>query len=328
MKHLFKNLLLLTTIGSFVFLFSCGEDDPEDDVFGAPSLSVTAAKSTFLLDDTIAFNVTYDVPGELGGFNYSFSATDGTETASFSKQFLSPTDLGLDGSETSGTFVFKPFNNEMISELGLMVGGEDYSLAGKSVTFKFELANAADTQLDSLEVSFSVEAGIETHTETLLGGPLNATLGSFYDSVLDSVYSATNAFQVASQPNIDLVFWFGTTSQYAIGATDDATAETAFESQAGIILANLATRNETRFKLLDAGSDDDFDAVASESDLLALTGETGITATSVITLAVDAVFAFRLDSDRDSKIGAAKVVAVSGDSGETRAITIQVKIQK
>lgn len=335
MKNLLKSSFILLAVASMTFLASCGEEDVEEPI-DAPTLSVTSAASTYALDEVISFTVTYTTPGQFGGFNYSFTATDGETPVEFTKQLLGPTDLvdeGVDGTATSGSFTFKPFGDVAIQDLEFTVNDEDYSLAGKNVEFDFEILNASVDGLSATaSATFSVEeVGIVVHTQTLLGGPQNATLGSFYDAVVDSVYSASNAFAVESQANIDLVFWFGTSSQYAIGATDDEMAETAFKSQADIDLANLATRNSTKFEYIDGTAEiaASFDAVATESDLLAIAGDgTSITESRVTILDADAVFAFRLDTDRGSKIGLAKVVEVSGNSGATRSITIQVKIQE
>ena len=47
-----------------------------------------------------------------------------------------------------------------------------------------------------------VLSGLSIFETVLIGGQSNATLGSFYDATMDSVYSASNAFVATNQANV------------------------------------------------------------------------------------------------------------------------------
>ena len=127
----------------------------------------------------------------------------------------------------------------------------------------------------------------------------------------------------------DFVFWYGGTSLYAIGATTDVTAVTAFNA-VSLNLENWVSgnRNDTKFKELPGTSISDFNDVKTTAALSALAGEVGFSSTNVVGLEADDIFAIQLDSDRGSKYGLIKVISTTGTGPADRAITIEVKIEK
>lgn len=323
MKSQFKNLLLLTTVLSTVFLFSCGDEDPEDEVIGAPSLSVTASESTYTSDDTITFDVTYDVPGEFGGFNYSWTATEGGTVVTFDKQFFTATQVGEDETATSGTFTFNPFNDKKISELDLTVNGAAYSLEGKSLSFTFELANKKDTQTATKDVDVDVEVGVEEFQAVLIGGQANVTYGSFYDATGNAVYKIANGAAAANSASIDLVYYYlntETNPETAIMAAPD-------NNEVQITFGEtwpLTTENSTRFKSSDAV----FADITTSTQVAAAYSEVGDDLDRVVGLEVGQVVAFQVDESKGSLYGAFEVVSIDGSFGSERTITINVKVQK
>ena len=302
MKGLLKNSFLIALLAVAGFVVSCSDD--EDPIGGgkkAPELTIEAisADSIYLSTESVGLKITVTAEAGINKVDISGFATE--------QVFL----------KTSGT-TENSFDTTVYFTL-------DKTAAGAK-TITVEVVDDAGGVV-SADYDFVV-SGLSIFKTVLIGGQSNATLGSFYDATMDSVYTASNAFAVANQASIDFVFWYGGTSQYAIGSTTNDLAVTAFNT-VGIKLVNLATRNETKFKLIaDADRVSTFDKVMTKASLSAMAGEVGFTPTYVPDLKVNDVFAIQLDSDRGSKYGIVKVIETSGTGPSDRAITIEVKIEK
>lgn len=291
-------------MAAILIFTSCSGDEESGPSTAAPSISVS-----FLVNGITSATA---APGDSISFALSATAEGGINRIFGSGLDINKNDLPLENEGTTTTIsVFA-------------IPSED--AAGQTLLFSFILVDDIN-RTDTAEVSIPIsELTISEFETVLIGGQNNTTLGSFYDAASDSVYSASNAFMPANQPNIDFVFWYGATSLYAIGSTLDATAVTAFNG-ANINLENLTTRNATLFKALDDVTVANFDAVFSASGITDLTGEVGFTETKLTALAANDIFAIQLSEDRGSKYGIVKVVSTAGTAGGDRVITLDVKIE-
>ena len=101
MKQILNRLFLFGILGSFVLLYSCGEDDPEEPTINPPSISFTVTGGTANADLTevsgmvgtpVVWNFTIGAPG---GFN-TFRIEGLAQTAEFTRN-----DLSLDAGATT-----------------------------------------------------------------------------------------------------------------------------------------------------------------------------------------------------------------------------------
>ena len=344
MKNLLKSSFILLAVASMTFLASCGEEDVEEPI-DAPTLSVTSAASAYALDEVISFTVTYTTPGQFGGFNYSFTATDGETPVEFTKQLLGPTDLvdeGVDGTATSGSFTFKPFGDVAIEDLEFTVNDEDYSLAGKDVEFDFEILNASVDGLSATaSATFSVDEPASpearSYTAILLAAPLQDANGTTASKTSETFFSTNTGLTYSmatinssSDPlsaNIDFGYFYGSGSN-ATGATlsDPASYPFAYGQAA------WGVRNSTTFRRtsLDASAfaevttfaaiDEAFDAAdAADSDAGI---ESGLEAGEVLAFETDA------DKEGGSKRGLILVNSIVAGDGENGQISIEVLVQE
>lgn len=154
----------------------------------------------------------------------------------------------------------------------------------------------------------------------LLGGQLNATLGSFYNMLDTVVYSSDDA--EANSELVDFAYWYTDASQAIIGSPSNEFFDAAFSN------TTLTTTNETQFVALSSVTAADFDGIVSASDFDDVYDGDLQSATDRLTsLQADQVFGIQLDADRGSNVGLVKVVEITGTQGSDRAITIQVKFK-
>ena len=320
MKKLFKNLLFFSVIGSAAFLYSCGGDD--EVLPTAPSVEVEV-EGVDVTGTAISA-----VEGETATFTITVNAAGGFNT-------LNVTPI-IDG--TTGAVQAIPrtaANVTLTEENTVAVIGLDYTFdaedVGKDIEWEFEAVDDSD-QTGMATITATVEAApvaVVAHTETLIGGQLNASLGSFYNSLDNEVYTYAQT-RDAESANVDFLFFYGDINQYAIAALDDADANTAFSSALGVtnvLTTAIATRNSTKFKVTTVTAAQ-FDAIENVAELeAAIGGDVAADASKVASLEAGDVFAFTLVEARGALKGLVKVVGTAGTSGTNRAITIQVKIQ-
>lgn len=311
MKQFLKNGLMLAAAGA-LFFTAC---DPAEDVTPQnPTMTITSnpADGVVEINQAISFTVNVNAPA---GFNtvrltgVSSEAANITIPSGYQSEYTR-NDLGLTAEDTEATAEFEG--------LSLPIGGE--------FTFTFLAVDEAGASVEEDVLVTVNEPSLNEFTAKLLGGPQNTTTGSFFNAVDGEVYSASQAFEAANTAKNDLVFWYGSTSGYAIGAVDDVRAIEAFNTQATVNLENLNPRSLSRFKLL--FGDVDFGAIQSYTDLLgAFSGDGTADQTRAANLAVGDVFGITLDDSRGGRIGLIEIASISGDGPTTRAITINVKIQ-
>jgi len=325
MMKFLRNGLLFAVTGLFVFT-ACDPAEDETPVGSAPnvSLSVETEQEAYVPGDVInlAVDFTADAPVvgatinvETSGSLFNLEEINGISNVD-DENILDLNAFGV-ASETEGNFTIE----------GLIIPEQ---AAGLTLSF---LLMIEDEEGRVGEGTLNIEVGeasvaINEFTAQLLGGPLNNDFGSFFNAVDGEVYTASEAFQESNTDKNDLVFWYGETSGYAIGAVDDSKAQEAFRKQTNeeILLENLNPKSLSRFKILI--DDIDFAGIENESQLLnAFNGDGNSDETRVDNLAIGDVFGITLDEGRGSRIGLIEVEDIQGTTGAERAITINVKIQ-
>lgn len=309
MKKLLNQLFLFSAIGGTLFLASCGSDDPEP--VAEVSITVTGdtdTQSNFDANETVDFNIAYTSEAGISSFIYT-PTVDGTVQ---SEVILNPAvDLGLDltTQANEGSFDFGFELNE--------------TLAGRQVSITFEIVDQTGGSA-SETVTFQVNAApaISEYTAVLLGGQLNGTTGSFYNSVDNAVYTVGTADD--NDDLVDLVFYYVNTDglRNIIAAPDNDEVQTTFETSGSW---PLVTENSSRFKPLDVSFD--YDGASSSADLENAYPEVGDNQERMLDLQVDQVFAFQTETNRGSRYGIIQVASIDGTQGSERSITLNVKIQ-
>lgn len=198
---------------------------------------------------------------------------------------------------------------------------KDSNRSSKSVDIKI---NAATVPVDPI--------AIDAFPARLLGAQDNATVGSFLDANLGTVYTIANAR--ANAARVDMAYLQGSASAgqgAVIGSLSDASVAQVFATSDG----SWSTRNNTRFKNTSL-SEAEFNAIgANEGQKLTAAYAAGTepnvangnqsegSASRVNQLTAGKVFAFRT---ADGKDGLAYVVSVA--PGETGTITLNIKVVK
>lgn len=160
---------------------------------------------------------------------------------------------------------------------------------------------------------------VRSYTAVLLGGPLNSTLGSYYNTIDNIVYMRAAA--ESNGDKVDFMYWYTDNSGSIIGSPDNEFAADAFPN------TDFATlTNSTRFKTT-AVTADEFADIVSAVDLDdSYSGDTAAGESRLIQLTVGQVFGVQLDESRGSRIGLVRVAGISGTQGSNRQITLDVKI--
>lgn len=157
----------------------------------------------------------------------------------------------------------------------------------------------------------------------LLGGQTNSNLGSFYSVSEDSIYLTSRAN--VKQEFIDLIYYFGsqTGDSSVIAAPSDVVFNNVQDQNPHFAVKSWTERNDTKFLKLNL-SQSQFIALNNDSLLSAdLSGS--LTLTKATKLKVGDVYGFKLDAGR---LGLFYVKAIDNTNALTRAITIDIKVQK
>ncbi|WKK85969.2 hypothetical protein QYS48_02690 [Marivirga arenosa] len=317
MMKLLKNGLLLAITGLFIFT-ACDQTGDELPTGTAPNVTVSVAdpQDEYFPGDVIDIVVDFTADAAAVGSVINVETEEFTITLSANGISDNVIDLNAFGvaNATEGSFTIPGF--EIPEE------AENLTLSF-TVQMEDEEARTGEGSLDILVSENSVP--VNEFSAILLGGQLNTAYGSFFNAVDGEVYNVSRAFDPENTDKNDLVFWYGTTSGYAIGAVDDERAITAFNAE-DVNLQNLNPSSLSRFKLLIG--DIDFASIEDEADLLnAFNGDGNADLTRVDNLAIGDVFGITLDEGRGGRIGLIEVEDISGTSGSNRQITINVKIQ-
>ena len=157
---------------------------------------------------------------------------------------------------------------------------------------------------------------ISTYSNTILGS-FNSIVGSAFASSNGTVYTITDA--KTNCMLIDWLYYYGATNFGTIAAPNDVVAGTIFVGANG--LSTWSHLNATVFKkVTDVISN--WDGITNDS-LVLIETQTGVTATSVTSLAVNDILAFITEP---GKKGLLQVTTI--DPGTAGTITYNVKVQK
>lgn len=254
MKKLFQKLLFLALGASFVFLYSCGED--EEVLPAAPSLGVSAVNGSgatvqnggsIQATDSITFSFTANTPG---GFNV-LRWTGDVQSGEYSR-----TDIGAEAGETSPAIpefvIYTSENNE-----------------GGTASILFTLVDD-ESQSDTLTFTFSITEApspvAKIQTAIILAAPLaNGTSTSFYSVGENTLYSNQDVVGTAAaiSPNIDLAYYYGN--------TDEASVVSPSIFPAAIFdISAWGTRNETAMVEITDLTEEQFNALETVADVEAI----------------------------------------------------------
>lgn len=302
--NLLAGLLLLTGMG---FITSCSKDSTTD------------------VTPTIVFN---------GGNDYIAANTILNTGATFH--------VGVTAAANSSSskkltrfLVVRTFNNVPTTVLDSVLNTDNFSWnnyysANSSVGAERWTFTVTDKDGQSNELSFNItteaSAGeIYTYTAILLGGQENASRGSFYSTLNDSVM--IQGIANVNQARIDMIYYYGATNEASIVAP--ASTQLSGIPQFSYILAGAnqwTVRNQTKFK-----------KVATAIDWALVTNDAPITTNAVSLNNMNAnqllenqIYAFETaaTSANPGKKGLFKVISLGGTTTATRSITLEVKIQK
>lgn len=164
---------------------------------------------------------------------------------------------------------------------------------------------------------------LESFQANLLGGQTNPNLGSFYSVSEDSIYFTARANQ--KQSFIDLIYYFGsqTNDSSVIASPSDPVFNNVQDQNPHFSVKSWTVKNNTTFLTTDL-TPSEFIALSNDSLLSAEMSGT-LTATKVTKLQVGDVVGFKMANGR---LGIFHVSDLNNVNGLTRAITIDVKVQK
>lgn len=285
---------------ALLFLSSCGDDD---ETFEIPSITLTSSSFTGMPGDVAMISGTITAPGGLNVYRVTV-VVDGTEGTP--QEFPRGTTI-----ETSVDF---NFNYVLVAEQ-----------VGANVLIEIE---AVDETNQVGTATFAVttemaEVNIVEDQMVLFGAQGNANPG-FYNAADQLSYTYAQARDNSAMT--DFAYYWGATNNSSIAAIDDADLNAVYTSVSLAIEGNFANRNATRFAATTLAAAD-FIAVTTESELLASTSFDNLTASSVTSLAVDDVIAFKLISDRGDLAGLLHIASIDDTNGNG-TITINVKVQE
>jgi hypothetical protein len=315
MKKLFQKLMFLALGASFVFLYSCGED--EEPLPAEPTLTVTAVDGSgaavanggsIAATDTITFSFTASTPG---GFN-TFRVT-GDANEEFTR-----TELEVEAGETA----------PVLPTLSLGTSATD---AGGALSLSFLLvddANQVDTVIFDFSITDAPSPEARSYTQTLLeviaGDGSNA---AFFSSSTGMTYSPNGVVGTTDpvSASIDFGYYYGATDNASFGSPEWFSTSTLFSSQ----VANWGTLNSISFASTSL-TEADFLEVSTWADIDEIYAG-GTPENQVITgLTEGQVLAFETDADKDggAKKGLILVKTISGTFNSNDSITIDVLVQE
>ncbi len=308
------NVLFAMLLVAFMgFIASCSSD--EEKV--APTINVSGQDaSSYTVGDTIHYSLIAGSSTELKALTIEPTSTGGLGTGV--KSYV-PTNALT--SLTDWTFVKNQTNVTIKYDYVVPANTTSVTITF-TVTDKDHLPSLKESGTKTFTVTPLVVAGeINAYTAILMGGQLNATYGSFWSSIDQTVYTITNA--VANSAKIDLLYFYGETNEATLAGPTNDQAIIAFAG----FLATLTEHNATTFKDVTTAVTD---WAAVTDDAIITANATAMTATLVNHLTVGKILAFKTASTsaNPNKSGLIKVVEITGTTGTDRAIKLDIKIQK
>ena len=315
-----KNFFLTLLLGELVMIvISCGKDK-ETPTINKPTVTVTASSVSSSSGEITSLSSGDDVfKPDTVKFQVSFSALGGFNTLYNGSNAINRNDLNLEAGTTMGSRSF------VLETKDIMVG--------RMVSTMFfvvdDLNQSSDTSTFEFKIVAKPSSNVKSFSAIMVGGFLNADLGSFYSVLEDSVYTLANASM--NSQKIDFLFYYVDMSsvRYTIAALDNSEAASTLDTQvSGGTIDRFETKNSTRFTTY--MSTPNFDAVKTNEDLeKALAGDhVSMDVERVTSLVANDVFGFKLATSRGNKSGLIKVVRTDDGSqgGSGRMIEINVKL--
>ncbi|WP_424961360.1 hypothetical protein [Ekhidna sp.] len=309
--------LVLAVFGLLTLTF-CSSDS--DDDFGTLTLEVMNSDldGVYEVGETLNATVTFISEEGLTQLNYTFEV-DGVLGV---KTTQTPEDLGLDPNPISGTVNF----NYVIEQ----------SLSGAEVTIYFEVIDLKD-QKEERHFTFNVDEfiAVAEFTDITVEGPLfDNSSKSFVATSTGMAYSASDIGDDSNLEGlIDFGFhYFGPLDGISfVSPSDDIDS---WYDLSGTDL-NWMTRNRTTLRLVDNATSTDFDALASEIDLLIIFDEGGDQYSTIVELQEGDVLAFETDADKTGGSKKGALIIRSAVDGNTDGdyldaedyLVIDIKVQ-
>ena len=303
MKQILNKLFLFGILGSFVLLYSCGGDDPEEPTIDPPSISFTVTGGTANADLTevsaqVGTPVEWDFTvGAPGGFN-TFRIEGLAQTVEFTRN-----DLNLDAGATTATI-------DVTTE---------FTSAG-TATLTLTAVDEGDQSTVATVLVTVTSAPAEVRTAVLLAAPTgDNTSQTFYSVGENRTYSngdVTGTAAAVSQ-NIDFGYYYGATANASISSPNDY--PTAIYDLAA---AGWGTRNITSLVkgAITSSAYAELSSVASVET--ALSGVDFTSAPETVTgLVADDIIAFKTAGDVEGFI---KVVSITGTDGSNGRIELEL----
>ncbi len=315
MKSLINKFLLFAAVGSFVLLYSCGEDEPETPTADAPSISYTVTGGTANAEsDTVTTSV-----GSTITWNFTITAPGGFNTFRIPEASFEQTrdDLGLDAGATSATIN------------GVETPADQAGFATITLTAVDDL-----NQVTEFEVVIEITGTpAKVYTAVLLAPPYQdgdlEDSETFFASTTGVTYSKDEVEGTAESvsPLLDFGYYWGTSNGPSIVSMHAFSARVpAYD------LSNFNTLNTTTFKQTTISAAD-FAELETEEQVAAAyaAGTDPATAADgfINQLEVGDVFAFQTDATKEggSKIGLALVTDQVGEAGRDDSITLEILVQ-
>jgi len=187
------------------------------------------------------------------------------------------------------------------------------------ITFTVDDASNTQTATTTITVGTSVANDFSSYSAVLLGSYNDPSVGSFYGSSNNTVYTVNSAS--SNQSLIDMVFYFGATNQYTLAAPSDGSFG-ANSNQINLGIQNWGTRNATSFKTTSLS---DFSSITKAADIAAAYSAGSNADTKATQLAAGSIIAFQT---AHAKYGLCKIVDESnGNTSGQGQMHIQVVVQ-
>ena len=169
----------------------------------------------------------------------------------------------------------------------------------------------------TVKVATAIGGPIYTYTGITLGAPTNSNVGSFFSTVVGTIYKEADAKTSASLVNI--VFYVSGTTGF-LASPANTSAQNVFPS-----INSWTIKNLTDFKPTSAEMNATvFDGLTGDNKIIGeYDGETSVPESKTAALTVGKVVSFKT---HNNKLGLIKVTSISTDVNGT--ITFDVKVQK
>lgn len=308
MKQIFNKLFLFGILGSFVLLYSCGDDDTED-INNTPTISFEVVSGGTVNDDgtevtgdagePIVWNFTVNAPS---GFN-TFRIEGLSETVEFTRN-----DLGLDAGETQANIngVETTFSTGGVATLTLTAVSEDNLVGTASV-----LVNINDSP------------DAEVRTAQILAAPLGNDESQTFYSVSEARTYSVDDVRDAGSTNVSQNIDFG----YYYGASQNASLSSPSSYPTAVYdLSFWSTRNATAMVVSPITAEQYLGlSTVAEVEAALATVDFANAPTTLTNLTVGAIAAIRTAGGME---GFVQVTAINGTDGANDNIELELILAK